>query len=75
MKSRLYSCATFNITFRSPSSFSFVRLRLNKDTPLFSLNLTNEKEDGLRKVMLKVAQLYNLDFKVGISGNLDQAMT
>lgn len=25
--------------------------------------------------MLKVAQLYNLDFKVGISGNLDQAMT
>ncbi|MDE4942997.1 hypothetical protein, partial [Francisella tularensis] len=42
---------------------------------LFSLNLTYEKEDGIRKVMLKVAQLYNLDFKVGISGNLDQAMT
>ena len=42
---------------------------------LFSLNLTNESEIGLRKAMLKVAQLYNLDFKVGISGNLDQAMT
>lgn len=42
---------------------------------LFSLNLTNNNEQGLRHFMLKVAQLYNLDFKVGISGNLDQAMT
>lgn len=48
---------------------------IDNGVSLFSLNLTNEKEDGLRKVMLKVAQLYNLDFKVGISGNLDQAMT
>ncbi len=42
---------------------------------LFSLNLTNNNENGLRHFMLKVAQLHNLDFKVGISGNLDQAMT
>lgn len=42
---------------------------------LFSLNLTNNRENGLRRKMLEVAQLYNLDFKVGISGNLDQAMT
>ena len=45
---------------------------------LFSLNLTNKSEIGLRNAMLNVAQLYNLynlDFKVGISGNLDQAMT
>ncbi|MDE4994552.1 hypothetical protein NAH09_10660, partial [Francisella tularensis subsp. holarctica] len=48
---------------------------IDNGVSLFSLNLTNEKEDGLRKVMLKVAQLYNLDFMVGISGNLDQAMT
>ncbi|WP_425536940.1 hypothetical protein [Francisella-like endosymbiont] len=42
---------------------------------LFSLNLTNKSEIGLRNAMLNVAQLYNLDFKVGISENLDQAMT
>ncbi|AXH32294.1 MULTISPECIES: hypothetical protein [Francisella] len=42
---------------------------------LFSLNLTNKNDNGLRKAILKLAQSYNLDFKVGISGNLDQAMT
>lgn len=42
---------------------------------LFSLNLTNKSEIGLRNAMLNVAQLYNLDFKVGILGNLDQEMT
>ncbi|MDE4959410.1 hypothetical protein NAI72_10035, partial [Francisella tularensis subsp. holarctica] len=31
---------------------------IDNGVSLFSLNLTNEQEDGLRKVMLKVAQLY-----------------